>query len=805
MAWLRGRDPGLTALRRALRAAIVTPSLLAVTYLGLGRPTVAVFAAFGSLVLTLFVDFGCPMRERIEAQTALLLGTTVMVLLGSLAGRTAGLAGAVTFVVAFCVLFSGIVSSTLAGATTSLLIAYVLPVTLGGPVDTVPERVAGWAAGGVVSVVAVALLWPAPPREQLRTATARACSLLARRLRAEVDCVPERAAHEQALQAAVREAREGLADLRKTFYGTPYRPTGLSMSGRALVRLVDQVIWLGSVLEQEPAKSGDPLSEAVVCEVELATAVLLENSAALLRAETPPPRSLDPHLARLDAARMRLERAMVGLLPEKVAVAAPGPAGGPGTGGGPLPATATAAQHAPATASGPVPSTAPGRVPVPAPGAADALIGALGPSFRAQNMSFVVTSIAGDIELAVTARLRGRRDRLLGRRPPGSDSALSSAQERFAAHLSRNSVWLHNSLRGAAALSVAVVVAHLTGLDHAFWVVSGTLAVLRSNAVSTGQTVWRALLGTVLGFAVGVTLILALGGHPVVLWLLLPLVIVLVGLESAVAAYTAGQAGFTVVLLVLFSIIAPQGWRLGLVRIEDVALGCAVSLVVGLLFWPRGAAAALGRVLCEAFSDGGRYLRGSVVSGLSRCDGTGATGTTVAATAATVPASGGDDRRRASASARRLDDAFREYLAERGAKRLVLADVTALVDAVAILRLTADAVTDLWSRAGHARPGDRGAAGAEILGSCESVVTWFESAGAALAGDGDAPGPPVGRPAVDAALRESVRRDLTAGTEQSAATAVRMVWTADHLDTTRRLQADIDAPVRAAAAAVARR
>jgi uncharacterized membrane protein YccC len=38
--------------------------------------------------------------------------------------------------------------------------------------------------------------------------------------------------------------------------------------------------------------------------------------------------------------------------------------------------------------------------------------------------------------------------------------------------------------------------------------------------------------------------------------------------------------------------VSPAGWRVGLVRIEDVALGCAVSLVVGLLFWPRGATAA---------------------------------------------------------------------------------------------------------------------------------------------------------------------------------------------------------------------
>ncbi|MFE0346831.1 FUSC family protein [Streptomyces griseoluteus] len=730
------------------------------TYFGLGRPDIAVFAAFGSLVLTLFVDFGGPMRERIAGQAALILATTVMICLGTLAGRTLWLTGAVTFVIAFCVLFSGIVSSALAGATTSLLFAYILPVTLGGPPDAIPGHTIGWALGGVASMIAVTLMWPVPASEPLRASGARACALLAGRLRAEVDCAPDPTAHDHALGTAVRQAEEGVSDLRKTFYGTPYRPTGLSLSSRAVVRLVDQVIWLGSVLHQDPQRSRDPLSELLVCETKMATVELLEHSAALLQADVSVPHGLDPHVTRLEQARASLEESMIGLLPRRSAV--------------------------------PVARADRGSVPSAAPGPADALIGSLGPTLRAQSMSFVVRAIAGNVQLAVTARQRSRRDRLLGRRPPGSDSALSSARERFAAHLSRNSVWLHNSLRGAAALSLAVVVAHLTGLGHAFWVASGTLAVLRSNAVGTGQTVRRALLGTVLGFVVGAPLILALGPHPVVLWMLLPLAIVLVGMEAAVTAFTAGQAGFTLVLLVLFSIIHPEGWQLGLVRIEDVALGCAVSLVVGLLLWPLGAAAALGRVLCDALGDGARYLRSAVVTGLALCD------------RAAGSASGDDGRRRALASARRLDDAFREYLAERGTKHLALADVTALVDAVAILRLTADAVTDLWSRAGHAPENGRAAAGHEILDSCESVTSWFESAGRALAGGGAAPGRPLSRPVVDAALRASVSRDLRAGTEQGTATAVRMVWMADHLDTMRRLQGEIDGPVRAAAASTRR-
>ena len=48
-----------------------------------------------------------------------------------------------------------------------------------------------------------------------------------------------------------------------------------------------------------------------------------------------------------------------------------------------------------------------------------------------------------------------------------------------------------------------------------------------------------------------------------------------------VISFAAGQAAFTVVVLVLFNIIRPPAGRSGIVRIEDVAVGFAISLGVG--------------------------------------------------------------------------------------------------------------------------------------------------------------------------------------------------------------------------------
>ena len=53
--------------------------------------------------------------------------------------------------------------------------------------------------------------------------------------------------------------------------------------------------------------------------------------------------------------------------------------------------------------------------------------------------------------------------------------------------------WFSNSARGALALSVAVAVADLTNVQHAFWVVLAALSVLRTNALSTGSSALGAL------------------------------------------------------------------------------------------------------------------------------------------------------------------------------------------------------------------------------------------------------------------------------------------------------------------------
>ena len=83
-------------------------------------------------------------------------------------------------------------------------------------------------------------------------------------------------------------------------------------------------------------------------------------------------------------------------------------------------------------------------------------LSSLEPTFRAQELSFAISAVGANIELAVAARERTWWQQRPGPPAPRGPRRASSAQERARPSAERHSVWLHNSVR-AIALGVAVL------------------------------------------------------------------------------------------------------------------------------------------------------------------------------------------------------------------------------------------------------------------------------------------------------------------------------------------------------------
>ncbi|GGJ59576.1 FUSC family protein [Streptomyces brasiliensis] len=723
------------------------PAVLAVAVEFVGEPDFVMFVAFGALAGLLFVDFSGPPHVRLSAQTGLMLTGAVLVCLGTLASQAIWTATVATFVITFSLLFAGVVSSVLASATTALLVSFILPVTMPGSVSSMPHRLGGWLLGGAASLIAVAVLWPAPVREPLRLSAAQACALLARRLRAEVACVGNwfEPQSRKAVDVTAKEAAAAVTSLRGSFFRMSYRPTGLDAAARALLKVIDQVVWLHAIVERAPLEFQPRPVAAAVCSVKSESSTLLERGAVLLESVVGDPSELDACMRRLERACEAMERTVTSHF---------------------------ARQPAESSVFG-IPDEAEPE-----------FSRALQSAFRAHQMACAVSELSVNIETAVAAHQRNWWQHLLGCRTEGVVASLTFVWNRVRAHAEWHSMWLHNSLRGATALCLAVVVTEFTGVQHSFWVVFGALTVLRSSVLNTGQSALRSLVGNVLGFLISGGLIIALGMHPVAFWLLLPPAVALAGIAPEVLSFTVSQFCFALALLILYNIVDPQGWTAGLVRLEDVALGCAVSLLAGALFWPRGAGSALGKALAEAISDSAGYLRCAIARGFTPSD----------VRLRTAPAAS-DARRRAVSAAHRLDEAFRGFLAERGTKHVSLAAVATLVDAGVILRVTADALLHLW-RDEEPVQGSRKEAYAGIHQASGPLLDWYEKTGRALAGTGTVPDELDVRLPVRA-FDEALRRDLAEADGPEAARAVKMIWTVSYIDAVQGLQAAILGPARA--------
>jgi uncharacterized membrane protein YccC len=654
---------------RTLRAVLVVPSLFAVTYEGFGNLQIALFAAFGGFAHLIFASFGGTRRDKIIAHLGLALTGSIALIIGTAVSGITWLAVLVTIPVTFGIFFAGVAGPNAASGVTAALLLFVLPVATPGTVSMIPDRLAGWWLASVVSTAAVLLLSPPSPGDRLRAAAAGSARALAAHLDASVRGTAT-AAHGESCLAAKHE-------LMSAFASTPYRPTGLATADQGLASVVQLLEWCTALVVD--ATDGHPnLDRADQCDRDL-----LEETASVLSA--------------------------VGDL-----LADPAADGG----AGPLPDTdelirqreACAAYH---LAADPALDY-------------DAVEVVARQAFHAQAISVAVQAIVADTLIAtrradpetVAARRRG----WYGAQPEGTVAerrvaALSGAIGVMARHASVRSVWLQNSLRGSLALAAAVLVADLSGVQHGFWVVLGTLSVLRSNAASTESTALRALGGTVIGFAAGALLLLGIGTSTPALWVALPIALAVAAYSPGTLPFAFGQAAFTVVVVVLFNLLVPAGWKVGLLRIEDVALGCLVSLVVGVLFWPRGAGAVVGDDLADAFRRGAAYLTQAVDWALGTRQ---------------VPPDAGTAAVTASI---RLDEALRGFLAEQGAKRLSKEDLWMLVMAAMRIRLTAYSLAGLQAMDPATHHPHRGTAYARtMLARATADLTDFYERVAVLVG-----------------------------------------------------------------------
>ncbi|HEY0515903.1 MAG TPA: hypothetical protein VGD00_02175, partial [Solirubrobacteraceae bacterium] len=149
----------------------------------------------------------------------------------------------------------------------------------------------------------------------------------------------------------------------------------------------------------------------------------------------------------------------------------------------------------------------------------------------------------------------------------------------------------------------------------------------------------------------------------------------------------------------------------------------------------------------------------------------------------------------ADAALHRLDDAFRQYLAERSPRTMNVEDVGALVGGASRVRRAGESLTALRHMADGGPPLER--CGPNLDRELHALHSWYVALGYALVHGHAVPQPHShdveGRDQLLACVREASRgRDK--GTVDSALV---LLWTSQHLDNLRDLEVHLGATARA--------
>ncbi len=548
------RDPGFAALRRAARAAIVIPLAFAFGELVLHDGQNIIFIVFGCFALLVITDFsGLRSARAVAYLTATAVGA-VLVALGTFVSTDVAAAVAATFLVALVISLARVFGGYFAAAQTGMLLSFIVATAVPAPASAIPARVGGFVFAGVISTLAAVFLWPRFERVMLRKQAAKACLRVAdlvETLHADGDAA--------ALSRRIDDARKAEQAARQAYVATAKRPAGPARRDRAFAQLLIDLQRIVDIVERPFYQHRAVVVPQIPERDRLAASAVaaLRSSADVLTG------GAAPDLRAVEDARMAHR--------------------------------ATLDQWA--------------AVELRAGTPADQVLDGLDVDHTMRVIAYLTIALGSNAMITVGGRPEQQvllpasaADEL------GLGGAVGRIFETIRTHLDPTSTVLQGSLRIAVGLSIAVLVSNRLGLQHGFWTVLGTLQVLRSNALGTGRTTVEAIAGNLVGVVIGGLFSAVAVNNPLLLAAVLPLAIFIAAYASGAIGFAAGQAAFSVLLLILFNLIAPTGWHLGVVRIEDLLIGVAISIVVGLLLWPQGVRRALARSMARFYRATASYL-----------------------------------------------------------------------------------------------------------------------------------------------------------------------------------------------------
>jgi len=280
--WLTRHDPGLVALRKALRVTVAACVGFFVCQYAIGLSTLATYAVFGTIAFGVLSDVSGPPAQRTRTYLGAWPVALVLVAIGTATARSTPAAVVGMLVVGFAVAYAGVGGPRIAGVANGLQLFYVLPCFPPYDPASLPERLIGLTIGIGLVAAADRLLWPAGAPEPFRTRLADAVDAVAHYVTGLPADGPREAA-EAAVQA-----------LRPSGLPPAVRPTGPGRRDRALTHATAELRTMlvrARLLAHLLPDLGDSAARAAAGAVLTTTGDALARCSAALRGTGQAPES----------------------------------------------------------------------------------------------------------------------------------------------------------------------------------------------------------------------------------------------------------------------------------------------------------------------------------------------------------------------------------------------------------------------------------------------------------------------------------------------------------------------------------
>jgi uncharacterized membrane protein YccC len=556
LAWLRRRDPGLVAVRRAARVTIVAcVGFYACRYV-LNNPGMAAYALFGAVALGALSQIPGEPAQRARTLVAVLPVGWVLITLGTLLSVNTVVAAGGMFVLGFLVSFVGVGGPRLVGLAAGMHLLYILACFPPYDPGSLGWRLAGLTLAVLLLAGAELVLWPEPTPVSYTTKLAIAVSALAGCLVAVADGWSGRSGSRDRLTALLPDAADAADELRPSRLPPMQRPASAGRRDRALTAAAGTArLLLGRTVDLSLTDDHDAVNLPVAAALLREVASCAEAAAAWLRSEGAVP-DTDRIVAALEEFRAgRAATSPDGIPPDRLR------------------------------------------------------LGSLALSLGEWTKSMVAA-----IRIAAGATVAP--DTTPASAQPGPFWYAYRRTpwlwwHRLREHLTPRSVYFQGALRLATALAVGRLLAGVLDVSHGFWVLLTILTVLRTSAAETRSALRPAIVGTLLGSVVAAGL-LVIGIHPGVYAVVLPIVMLVGFAAGPLLGVGWGQGLFTLVIALVFAQISPVDWRLAEARVLDVLLGATIGVLIGLFAWPRGGSGELHRASANFLAAAARVVRETV-------------------------------------------------------------------------------------------------------------------------------------------------------------------------------------------------